>query len=108
MGKLTIGPSNALGSPIVQSVAKVVSEAPVVVERIVEVVKERVVEVPVEVVKYVDKFIEVPKEIVREVEKLVEVEIHHIQRLVPRWARWAVLIAVVEALVIAVLLESLH
>ena len=107
MGKLTIGPSKALGSPPVQSVTKVVAESPVVVERLVEVVKELRVEVPVEVVKYVDRFIEVPKEIIKEVEKLVEVEIHHIQRLVPRWARWAVLIAVVEALVIAVLLESL-
>jgi hypothetical protein len=105
MGKLTIGPSNALGSPPVQSVAKVVSEAPVVVERIVEVIKERVVEVPVEVVREVEKRVEVQVEVIKEIEKLVEVKIPYIQFKAPQWAKWAVLIAVVEALVIALLLE---
>ena len=104
MGKLTIGPSNALGSPVAQSNQVYVDRVQIIevpVERIVEVIKE----VPVVTVREVEKRVEVQVEVIKEIEKLVEVKIPYIQFKAPQWAKWAVLIAVVEALVIALLLE---
>ncbi len=109
MGKLTIGPKgslNALGSPIKQSKQDKVQVMPEPIERIVE----RLIEVPVEVVREVEKRVEVlvdrPVEVIKEVEKLVEVKIPHIQFKTPKWAYWAILVAVLETVALALILSG--
>jgi hypothetical protein len=85
---------------------KVESKEPIVeIQKVVEYVDRiQKVEVPVEVIKEVEKIVEKPIEVIKEVEKTVEVRVPYIQFQAPKWAKWAVVVAIAEFVVINLLL----